>query len=83
MTNPDIPENIPGLDLEGEETITGPELIDDTDSKRECVDSAPAHANIERNNHQPANITGMDKEYQEPIEITPTPPGFEVIPLPI
>ena len=83
MAHPEIPAEIPGVDLEGKRTIPVLEVMDEITSDEESVSASDANANAKRNNLKPANITGMDQEDHEPIKIPPITSNYGVPLLPI
>ena len=84
MAHPEIPAEIPGVDLEVKQTIPVLEVMDDITGDEDSVSAyAAANANTKRNNLKPANITGIDKEDQEPIKIPPITSNSGVPLLPI
>ena len=84
LAYPEIPAQIPGVDLEGKQTIPVLEVMDEITSDEESVSAyAAANANTKRNNLKPANITGVDKQDQEPIKIPPITSNSGVPLLPI
>ena len=53
--------------------------MDEINSNEEYAAADATNDNIKRNNSKPANSTGVDQDYQEPINIPPITSTFEVI----